>query len=293
MTRRVRVLINDERRNFHKDLLSKFLYCDASGIVSNADSSQVTSVNNAKRIYELLGGDSVPRPRIQAQTAGSLFEECVATFLNKTFSRFVHLRPGRWDIHQVSSRSGGVIASYAQYAHLSSLQTMLNAHRELAAYLGNDYTVAPDVVVLRHPEADDVINGCRRVGKLVDGQVARASDIRKVCNSVPILHASISCKWTLRSDRAQNARAEALNLIRNRKGGQPHIVVVTAEPTASRLASLALGTGDIDCMYHFALYELQQAVEESGNDEALALLKTMVDGKRLKDISDLPLDLAV
>ena len=53
----------------------------------------------------------------------------------------------------------------------------------------------------------------------------------------------------MRSDRAQNSRTEALNLIRNRKGNLPHIVVVTGEPMPARIASLALGTGDIDCVY--------------------------------------------
>ena len=93
-------------------------------------------------------------------------------------------------------------------------------------------------------------------------------------------------------DRAQNARSEALNLMRNRKGHLPNIMVVTAEPTPSRLASIALGTGDIDCVYHFALYELQATLKELGMDDSTELLAIMVDGKRLKDISDLPLDLA-
>ena len=62
---------------------------------------------------------------------------------------------------------------------------------------------------------------------------------------------------------------------------------------ASRLASIALGTGDIDCVYHFALHELQATVETLGMDDAADMLAVMVDGKRLKDISDLPLDLAV
>jgi len=107
------------------------------------------------------------------------------------------------------------------------------------------------------------------------------------------LDTSVSCKWTIRSDRAQNARSEALNLVRNRKGRLPHVVVVTAEPTPSRLASIALGTGDIDCVYHFALYELLETVKALGMGDALDLLDVMVNGKRLKDISDLPLDLAV
>ncbi len=70
-------------------------------------------------------------------------------------------------------------------------------------------------------------------------------------------------------------------------------MVVTAEPLPSRLASIALGTGDIDCVYHFALYELQAAIQALGLDDAGEMLAVMVDGKRLKDISDLPLDLAV
>ena len=70
-------------------------------------------------------------------------------------------------------------------------------------------------------------------------------------------------------------------------------MVVTAEPTPSRLASIALGTGDIDCVYHFALYELQETVKTLGMNDAVDLLAIMVRGKRLKDISDLPFDLAV
>ena len=100
----------------------------------------------------------------------------------------------------------------------------------------------------------------------------------------------------MRSDRAQNSRTEALNLIRNRKGNLPHIVVVTGEPLPSRLASLALGTGDLDCVYHFALYELIDAVREygsQGREDIVETLENLVEGKRLKDISDLPLDLSV
>ena len=49
----------------------------------------------------------------------------------------------------------------------------------------------------------------------------------------------------------------------------------------------------IDCLYHFALYELMEAVQEYGADDAESLMKTLIEGKRIKDISDLPLDLSV
>lgn len=55
-------------------------------------------------------------------------------------------------------------------------------------------------------------------------------------------------------------------------------MVVTAEPTLSRLASIALGTGDIDCVYHFALYELQKTVQDLRMDDAAELLAVMVNG---------------
>ena len=71
----------------------------------------------------------------------------------------------------------------------------------------------------------------------------------------------------------------------------PHIAVITAEPMPGRVASLALGTGDIDCVYHFALYELRKALVDQEREETLDILDTMIEGKRLRDISDLPLDL--
>ena len=61
----------------------------------------------------------------------------------------------------------------------------------------------------------------------------------------------------------------------------------------ARIASLALGTGDIDCVYHFALSELREALVEQGREEALELLDSMVEGKRLRDVADLPLDLVI
>lgn len=150
--------------------------------------------------------------------------------------------------------------------------------------------IAPDVVIYRETEPDEIINGSIVA---IDDTVCNLADIRKKNGGLPILHASVSAKWTMRSDRAQNSRTEALGLIRNRKGRLPHIVVVTGEPMPSRLASLALGTGDIDCVYHFALYELVKAVYDIGAEDSTELLEILIKGKRLKDISDLPLDLTV
>lgn len=160
----------------------------------------------------------------------------------------------------------------------------------LQTILGTEYLVTPDIVIARKPCSDREIN---RNQALVDEEISLLTPLRE--RNVPagraILHASISCKWTIRSDRAQNSRTEALNLIRNRKGKTPHIVAVIAEPLPTRIASLALGTGDIDCVYHFGLREVTAAVKECGFEGQMDMLQTLVEGRRLRDISDLPFDL--
>lgn len=228
--------------------------------------------------------------KISGQTLGKQFEMLTMEFLQATFPNLQNLYPGKWSILQLGNNNKLKTSDFEQYEHLAYLSALTAENAQLAAALGNDYLVAPDVVVYRELFEDDEINQNQCI---VDNDVSKMADIRKVNGGKPLLHASVSAKYTMRSDRAQNSRTEALNLIRNRKGHLPHIVVVTAEPMPNRLASLALGTGDIDCVYHFALYELLRAVKEVGSEDAIELLDTLVSGKRLKDISDLPLDLAV
>lgn len=276
------------RKEFHASLLKTTLTITDKGVPSNADSSNKSSIAIAKGIADLLKAETIAE-RQAGQTSGNEFEGICAEYVKSTFLRLGHLRPGAWDVHQVSGRNRLEIAKYEQYAHLVALDRAAKADAELAAALGSDYTITPDIVVARGLESDEKIN-LREF--LVDSSVSTMASLRASAGGQPLLHASISCKWTMRSDRAQNARTEALNLMRNRKGHLPKIMVVTAEPTPSRLASIALGTGDIDCVYHFALYELQQTLREQGRDDAAELLAIMVDGRRLKDISDLPLDLA-
>lgn len=279
----------EARKRFHAALLEATLTINAAGVPSNADKDSKASIAIAKGIAELLKAETIGE-RIAGQTSGSQFEEICSNFVRETFLKLGHLRPGSWDVHQVGGRNRLEIARYEQYAHLIALDRAAKADAELAAALGSDYTITPDIVVVRGTEDDSVINA---PAYLVDDSVTTLASLRRKNGGRPLLHASISCKWTIRSDRAQNARSEAFNLVRNRKGRLPHVVVVTAEPTPSRLASIALGTGDIDCVYHFALYELQETVKALGMDDAADLLSVMVNGHRLKDISDLPLDLAV
>jgi hypothetical protein len=257
-------------------------------VPSNADADSASSIAIAQAIFDQIQSEIKVGVKLAGQMAGNKFEHITRSYVEKTFAALKHIRPGKWD----SSPAKREIWSYEQYHHLAELSELAKKYEELAVHLGHksDYVIAPDILLVREPEPDQIINADQ---VLVDDSVAKMSALRGRYNKLPLLHASISCKWTLRSDRAQNARSEALNLIRNRKGRVPNIVVVTGEPLPSRLASLALGTGDLDCVYHFALPELIASVQKLGAEDSVNMVKIMTDGKRLKDISDLPLDLAV
>jgi hypothetical protein len=277
----------EARRAFHAALLdNKILQTDANGVPSIADKDSIPSVNIARGIVRRIGNEVVG-VRMSGQMAGSKFEEVVGKYVEQTLPRLQVIRPGNFSVVKGGRRLA--IAQADQYSHLASLDQLAAANPALAVAVGMDYIIKPDVMVLRSPLTDEEINSQER---LVDEDVARLTPLRRSNSSHPILHASVSCKLTLRSDRAQNARSEALNLVRNRKGRAPHIVVVTAEPTPNRLASLALGTGDIDCVYHIALPELKEAIAENSYHDAAEMLQTMTLGKRIRDISDLPFDLA-
>jgi len=270
------------RQAFHASLLDGILTRSPKGVPSNADSSSKASCAIASGILEQLGAIRTAE-KLPGQTAGADFETATARFVEASLGHLAHLRPGTFHVAK-----GGGIYRFDQYAHLDDLEAIAKQNREIATALGSDYLIKPDILVSRSPASDAEINAR---GHLVDDRTATLSSLRGAFQPLDLLHASISCKWTLRSDRAQNARSEGLNLVRNRKGRLPHIAVVTGEPLPSRISSLALGTGDIDCVYHFALTELRASITALADAGYLDMLDMMVEGKRLRDISDLMLDL--
>ena len=276
-------MLAELRTEYHRQICERVLSIDASGIPNNADRHSKISVALAKGILKQMDYPLNPIA-VSGQTSGNLFEQITASFIEETFHLLGHLRPGEWTFS-----IGRRVQEFEQYEHLAELEKALSTSKDLRTAFG-DYLIKPDIVIGRIPVQDKEIN---RQQRLVNSDVATHSPLRKPNSSKPILHASISCKWTIRSDRSQNARTEGLNLIRNRKGNTPHIMIVTAEPYPQRIASLALGTGDIDCVYHIALPELQKAAEKHNNEAVLEELDILVMGKRLRDISDLPLDLAI
>jgi hypothetical protein len=280
---------------------------------SMADADSATSVQISEALLGVLAAGGY-RPnlaiRLGGQEVGAAFDGFVAEYVRRTFkAKMTALRPGHFEI-----KSGVHIRDTAQYAHLQVLRDIYEDPAvvpgatnlaQFRAAVAPDYQVQADVVVLRRPETAPA-----QLLSLTSNAARSTPLLRRAAGQLPLLHANVSCKWTFRSDRAQNIRTEAIALMRHRKGPMPHMVVVTAEPLPSRLRSIAIGTGEVDCVYHAALPELEQALHNSraaaqafrnararsarvrALDEQISTFELMSMGDRLRDISDLPFDLA-
>ncbi len=144
------------------------------------------------------------------------------------------------------------IQDFTQYSHLASVEKSTRNHPLLQATMSGDYRIRPDIAI----------------------------------SSGERLLASVSCKITLRSDRAQNARSEALNLLRLRNGPAPRICLVTCEPLPKRLESVARGTGDLDAVFHVALPALLDA-RHLMDAKQKHILDFLVNAGRLLPLNDL------
>ncbi|MBD0865907.1 MAG: type II restriction endonuclease, partial [Rhodobacteraceae bacterium] len=187
--------LTQARRKFHATILESILTRSAVGVPSNADKASKPSIAVSNAILDQLR-PTVTAQKLPGQTTGADFEGICATFVRLCFEHMGHLRPGVFTVTK-----GGGIAQFDQYAHLDDLEATVKANREIATAIGSDYLIKPDIVVSREPEDDANINA---PGNLVDAETARLTSLRKANQDLAILHASISCKWTLRSDRAQN-----------------------------------------------------------------------------------------
>jgi len=198
-----------------------------------ADVDNAESIRIAAGVLDRLAVERQRNPDIPEAPGGPL-EQAVCDHLREELA---HRHTDReWLLGR-----GTVITGFDQYAHLNAVDSLVRANPELRITVGMDYLIRPDVTVAL-------------------GHVMTASGL-------PPLHAAISCKWTIRSDRVQNIRHECLQMIRHRRGRQPHLVTVTAEPLPSRLASIARGTGEVDAVYHIAFDALDASVEADANAE--------------------------
>ena len=216
-----------------------------------ADTDSTTSCNIAAHMLGTLG---ITAPvALKGQQLGRRLEEEVRDHLASAL-------PGTINGRKVTVSRRTVVSDFEQYGHLATLQALIDADptRTLRAAIGSDYLIRPDVIVGLSPGLGP-----------------------------DFLHAAVPCKWTLRSDRAQNVRHEAVILIRHRRGRLPHITPVTAEPMPTRIARLARGTAEVDALYHVALDELDAAVRAVGTPRQVDALDELIGHRRLRDLAEL------
>ncbi|WP_052442842.1 NgoMIV family type II restriction endonuclease [Streptacidiphilus neutrinimicus] len=107
----------------------------------------------------------------------------------------------------------------------------------------------------------------------------------------PHLVAGFSLKWSLRTDRLQDPRTQGAQMAALRRGRMPHFAAVTMEPRPYFLGRLGMGTGDLDCVYHLALPELDKAVNAvcvgPRRVKHRDTFRRMVDQRRLRDYGEL------
>lgn len=142
------VLILSARQKYHKALVdNKVLTLSADGVASNADSSNVASKAIAEIVANKLG--ATVDPKLKGQTAGTLFEQITMQFVSDTFPHLQHLRPGNWTVLNLGNQSTVKTWDFSQYEHLAYLSQLMEQNKQLSTMLGNDYMVAPDVVIYR------------------------------------------------------------------------------------------------------------------------------------------------
>lgn len=198
-------------------------------VPNTADSASEVSMTIAARVLDVLGAEDLGlTPDI---SSGRPLEQAVAADLAEQLTmdpvavtRGIHV-----------SAEPRLVTEFLQYAHLRELDHLAKSSPELRVTLGTDYLIRPDVVL---------------------------SLPGRTVLEPPFLHAVVSCKWTIRSDRVQNIRHEYNLLMRHRRERLPHLVTVTAEPLPTRLASIARGTGEVDATYHIAFDALAQSIRE-------------------------------
>lgn len=272
-----------ERREYQQAICRRILSYQA-GIPSHADRRNKTSVQIAERMLDILQMALNPLPPAD-QTARREFVSVTRDYLEATLHQVAASPARQW---LSSIRGDRVVFSCGR--DLLRLEKVLAEHPQTADALG-EYAVTPDLLIGYKVAPPQGLSPRARI----DGSDAAfgTSDQQKTRTaSGPVLRASISCNWRLCRAGPQGITGAGLNLVRSRTGRVPYIAVVTAEPLPTRIASIALGTGDLDCVYHFALPEMQGAIEEIDNQDQKDMLETLVQGRRLRDISDLPFDLA-
>lgn len=258
-----------------------------SGAPSTSDAGDPGSIAWGHALFARLG---VKKQASEVKGVGLKLEELTAAQIAETVPAFVVAR-------------SQLIRSFEQYRHLGVFD------RFRANYDGSTTAIERAMMLLSSVEPRDLVEDARLVLSAALSQAQNDKDLAAELMlmapeesllklditiatraALPKLVAGLSCKWSLRTDRAQDCLAQGAKLVANRRGRMPHYATLTMEPRPAMLRLLAYGSGSIDCVYHLALPELrdpaQDLVEDKGTKSSRQQrdsIERMVSQGRLRD----------
>ncbi len=198
-------------------------------------------------------------------------------------------------------------SNFAQYAHLGQATAFRSANRT---------SVQVDIEELigdieKSLDSAQLVTRLRRIRDII---AQNEGELRRFVDDLPSesmlnlditvagpeaqseLRIALSCKWTLRTARAQDCLSQGTKLVAQRRGRMPHFASLTMEPRPAMLALLADGSGSIDCIYHLDLPSLLAAAHQIHEGRLaskgrgwspLATLERLVRQRRIRDYDDL------
>lgn len=265
----------------------------ANGFANTSDAHDPQSTALGAALLEVL---DIPDGQLGAANPGSAVEEAVESHLSG-------LRP---DLTIARSREA---ADFSQYQHLAVFKEFSRNVRPLLD------TLAPMRQLVSEVQDDRLRDRLGRAVTVATEQLrARDDALEALRNQMPEesllkidltvgepvpgdpdrLCVALSSKWTLRTDRAQDCLSQGAKLVSLRRGPMPHFGVVTMEPRPHMLKILADGSGSLDCVYHFHLPALVEAIERTGNASRAGAdwlpgrtFRRLINQGRLRDYDDL------
>ena len=284
------MMLNFTRKEYHKAICTELIsYQDGPGVTSSTDKTPTMSGELARRMISRLNC-ATGRRRLSPDTIRHHFTRLTKTFISQSLSALGRPIVGEWAVFTTGLHMA--VDASGRQATVGDVQGVLTAYPRLRTELNRYCLITPDIIVARRVRHDDL----KRLGwdfLREARKVQPTSASHKAVGYECPLYAVISCNWTIRGSPDEHASVEVLNLCRNGSGSTPHTMAVTFEPLPNRLASMAFATSDLDCLYHVALWELLEAIDEVGGSDHKEMVQALVQGRRLRDISDLPLDLAI
>lgn len=266
-------------------------YRAKTGAPSTSDAGDPGSIEWGHALFEELG---VPRDKPELKNIGTQLEDAALAYL-------LTIAP------QLVMRRSQSIRQFAQYQHLGAYQQFQNEYRGPSQSLSDVEAYLEGLTKSR--ERTGALRSLRKAIKAADADhqvvleliAATAEEsLLKLdltiadADATPRLLLAASCKWSLRTDRAQDCITQGNKLAAMRRGSLPHFAVLTMEPRPAMLRLLAYGSGAVDCVYHVALPDLRRAAlkldQRKGTKSAREQresLERMVAQGRLRDFDAL------